>query len=39
LDKDARYELYDIADEIVRSDKIELVDARRSAIYFYLFTK
>lgn len=39
LDNNARYELYDIADEIVRSDKIELVDARRSAIYFYLFTK
>ncbi|NQT61396.1 MAG: hypothetical protein HQ556_00420 [Candidatus Marinimicrobia bacterium] len=39
LDKNARYELYDIADEIVRSDKIELVDARRSAIYFFLFTK
>ncbi|MBT6012953.1 MAG: hypothetical protein HOG80_16405 [Candidatus Marinimicrobia bacterium] len=39
LDKAARYELYDIADEIVSSDKIEPVDARRSAIYFYLFTK
>ncbi len=39
LDKTARYELYDIADEIVSSDHVELVDARRSAIYFYLFTK
>ena len=39
LNKEARYELYDIADEIVRSEKVELVDARRSAIYFYLFTK
>jgi hypothetical protein len=39
LEKDSRYELYDIADEIVSSDKVELVDARRSAIYFYLFTK
>lgn len=39
LNKDARYEMYDIADEIVRSEKVELVDARRSAIYFYLFTK
>ena len=39
LKKEARYELYDIADEIVISDKVELVDARRSAIYFYLFTK
>ncbi len=39
LKKEARYELYDIADEIVASDKVELVDARRSAIYFYLFTK
>ena len=39
LSKEARYELYDIADEIVRSEKVELVDARRSAIYFYLFTK
>jgi len=39
LNKDARYELYDISDEIVRSDKVELVDARRTAIYFYLFAK
>ncbi|MCF7825930.1 MAG: hypothetical protein K9N29_04705 [Candidatus Marinimicrobia bacterium] len=39
LDKEDRYELYDIADEIVVSDKVKLVDARRSAIYFYLFTK
>jgi len=39
LQKADRYELYDIADEIVIVDKIELVDARRSAIYFYLFTK
>ena len=39
LQKADRYELYDIADEIVIADKIELVDARRSAIYFYLFTK
>mgnify|MGYP006919310220 CR=1 FL=1 len=39
LNKEARYELYDIADEIVRSEKVELVDARRSAIYFYLYTK
>lgn len=39
LEKSARYELYDIADEIVASEGVELVDARRSAIYFYLFTK
>lgn len=39
LPKDARYELYDIADEIVATEKVDLVDARRSAIYFYLFTK
>jgi len=39
LDKEDRYELYDIADEIVLSDQVKLVDARRSAIYFYLFTK
>ncbi len=39
LNKEHRYELYDIADEIVRSEKVDLVDARRSAIYFYLFTK
>ncbi len=39
LPKEARYELYDIADEISTSDGIELSDARRSAIYFYLFTK
>ena len=39
LSKPARYELYDIADEIVVSEAVELKDARRSAIYFYLFTK
>ncbi|NQV41980.1 MAG: hypothetical protein HQ506_06455 [Candidatus Marinimicrobia bacterium] len=39
LNKEDRYELYDIADEIVRSENVELVDARRSAIYFYLFTQ
>jgi len=39
LEKTARYELYDIADEIVASEGVTLVDARRSAIYFYLFTK
>lgn len=39
LNKVDRYELYDIADEIAISENVELVDARRSAIYFYLFTK
>jgi len=39
LEKKDRYELYDIADEIVASEDTDLVDARRSAIYFYLFTK
>ncbi|NQV14364.1 hypothetical protein HQ531_02815 [bacterium] len=39
LPKSARYELYDIADEIAESEGITLEKARRSAIYFYLFTK
>lgn len=39
LDKSARYELYDIADEIVISEGVKLEDARRSAIYFYLFAQ
>ncbi len=39
LKKEARYELYDIADKIVLADKVDLLNARRSAIYFYLFTK
>lgn len=39
LGKEDRYELYDIADEIVRSENVKLVNARRSAIYFYLFAK
>lgn len=39
LSKPARYELYDIADEIVMSEGVDLKDARRSAIYFYLYTK
>lgn len=39
LEKDSRYELYDIADEIADSEGVGLQDARRSAIYFYLFTK
>lgn len=39
LDKADRYKLYDIADEIVSTENIELVDARRSALYFYLFTQ
>ncbi len=39
LSKTARYELYDIADEIVMSEAVDLKDARQSAIYFYLYTK
>ncbi|MCF6238760.1 MAG: hypothetical protein L3J79_08110, partial [Candidatus Marinimicrobia bacterium] len=39
LPKSARYKLYDIADEIAKTDGVDLTDARRSAIYFYLFTK
>jgi len=39
LPKTSRYELYDIADEIAISEDMALSDARRSAIYFYLFTK
>ncbi|MCF7823453.1 MAG: hypothetical protein K9N35_04705 [Candidatus Marinimicrobia bacterium] len=39
LAKEERYKLYDIADDIVQSEGIEMMNARRSAIYFYLFTK
>lgn len=39
LNKTERYELYDIADDIVRAEKVDLLQARRSAIYFYLFAK
>jgi len=39
LPKVERYELYDIADEISVSEQVELVKARRSAIYFYLYTR
>ena len=39
LPRKARYRLYDIADEVANSDGVALTDARRSAIYFYLFTR
>jgi hypothetical protein len=39
LPQQARYKLYDIADEVASSDGVDLIDARRSAIYFYLFTR
>lgn len=39
LEKQARFELYDIADEIAASENMDLTESRRSAIYFYLFTK
>jgi hypothetical protein len=39
LAKVDRYELYDIADEISVSEKIDLLKARRAAIYFYLYTR
>ena len=39
LAKNERYKLYDIADDIVKSKGSNLVDARRSAIYFYLYTQ
>ncbi len=39
LPREDRYELYDIADEITLSEDVKLPDARRSALYFYLFAK
>ncbi len=39
LDKQDRFELYDIADEIVLSEDVEVMEARRSAIYFYFYTQ
>jgi len=39
LSKTERYKLYDIADGIVASEQADLMDARRSAIYFYLFAE
>jgi len=39
LERNDRYELYDIADEIVANEGVELAEARRSAIYFYLYTR
>ncbi|MEA3286537.1 MAG: hypothetical protein U9Q77_04090 [Candidatus Marinimicrobia bacterium] len=39
LPRIARYHLYDIADEMANTDAVDLMDARRSAIYFHLFTK
>lgn len=39
LDKNSRYKLYDIADDILKDEDGEMINARRSAIYFYLFTK
>ncbi len=39
LAKVDRYELYDIADEISISEKVDPIKARRSAIYFYLYTR
>ncbi|MCF7808417.1 MAG: hypothetical protein K9M49_04205 [Candidatus Marinimicrobia bacterium] len=39
LKRDDRYKLYEIADGIVENDGSEITDARRSAIYFFLFAK
>ncbi len=39
LPKSDRHDLYDIADDIVAAEGVDLNDARRSAIYFYLFAK
>jgi len=39
LVKNERYKLYDIADDIILSEGANMTDARRSAIYFYLFAQ
>ena len=39
LPREERYELYDMADEIARTEHTDLVAARRTAIYFYLFAR
>ena len=39
LSRTERYELYDMADEIARTEHMDLVSARRTAIYFHLFAR
>jgi len=39
LSKPDRHDLYDIADDIVNTDSVNLTSARRSAIYIFFFTR